>query len=67
MRDLLIWLFGFAIAEVQIFTFLYRMERERDSFLRAFEKHLRLYRNIYGKPGRPQINADSRRSFLSEN
>ena len=51
MHDLLVGVVAFLLGELQVALYLYRANKERDAFLRAFEKHLWLYKKIHRRVG----------------
>ena len=43
MHDLLIAIVAFLLGELQVWLYLKRSNAERDAFLTAFDKHLKLF------------------------
>ena len=51
MRDIAIAAIAFIMGELQVWLYLRRANNERDAFLKAFDKHLRLFRRHHKKVG----------------
>ena len=47
MHDIIIAAVSFLMGELQVWLYLRRANSERDAFLKAFDKHLRLYRRYH--------------------
>ena len=45
MHDIAIAVVAFLMGELQVWLYLRRANHERDAFLKAFAKHLRLFRS----------------------